>query len=282
MAPTPYSEYASRRSEANTLNAATEDKNDDENTATSADRDRSYRSDDMMAWFGWMLLFGIVGIFFTVGVQHFVTEWCEGDLVRQSREWMMDQADQLRRGEINCLVNPDPAFVDELLADTTCAANVRDLYLGGDLSDPRLGRLRELPNLKCIIFLFAENQNSLLKRLHGMPSVEELTFDRTWLSRDDMLQIAAFPHLKSLSFDQRAYAGPGVAEIAGHPSIERLAIQSVKSNKELIAILKTMPHLRDVSLGVGDENFDTSHTSFESALKRALPRCKCRVWDDSR
>ena len=235
-----------------------------------------------MVWFGWMAFFGAVGVFLTAGVRHFVVGWSERDLSRQSRVWMLDQAAQLRRGEINCLVNPDPAFIDELLADTACTAKVRDLYLGGDLFDPRLGRLRELPNLKCIIFLFAENQNSLLKRLHGMPGIEELTFDRTWLSHDDMAHIAAFPHLKSLSFDVCQLRGGDMRELSRHPTLERLAIQSVTSNKELSGFFRSMPRLRELSLGICNEDFDASHGSFENALKQALPRCKCRVWDDRR
>lgn len=274
MAPTPCSEYTSRHSEAKTLNATTEDKN----AVTSAHGDRSSNGNDLMVWFGWMMFFGAVGIFVTAGVQHFVTEWCEGDLARQSREWMVEQTDQVRRGEINCLVNPDPAFVEELLADTGCAAKVRDIYLGGGLSDPRLARLRKLPNVKCIVFLFAENQNALLNRLHGMSSIEELSFDRTRLSREDMEQIGAFPNLKSLSFDACDLRPADLHGLGGHRSIERLAIDRATSDKKLIPLLKSLPCLRELSIGASNKERD----AFQTLLNDTLPRCKCRVSEDDR
>jgi len=62
-------------------------------------------------------------------------------------------------------------------------------------------------------------RDELLKRLHGTSSIEELTFDRTRLSRDDLAHVAAFPHLKSLSFDQRALDGADATELAGHPEL---------------------------------------------------------------
>jgi hypothetical protein len=189
-------------------------------------------SDHVTAWFGWMTLFGIMGIFVTIGVQIPIATWCERDQARQIREWMLEQTDQLRRGEINCLVQPDPAFIEELLADTTCAAKVRDLYVGSDLSDPRLGRLREFPNLKCIIFLFARNHDSFLERLNGMTSVEELTFDRTRLSRDTVRHIAAFPNLKSLSFGKRDLTPNDLQALKAHPKLKRLAIQQAAPDEE--------------------------------------------------
>lgn len=267
----------SRHSELKTSNAAM---NDDDVIVN--DRDPVGCNNHMMTWFGWMTLFGVIGVLAAIGVQCFVNDWCDGELARQSHEWMNEQAEQLRRGEINCLVNPDPAFVDELLADTSCAAKVRDLYVGSDLSDQRLGRLRELPNLKCIVFLFPENQNALLSRLRGMSSIEELTFDRTRLSREDLAIVGAFPKLKSLSFDQYDLRPADMQGLAGHPTLERLFVKRAAANNELIGLFRSMPCLRELSLGVCGEDYDASQNSFEKALKKALPRCKCRVWDDRR
>lgn len=121
--------------------------------ATPADREESEITGHGSTWLGWMTLFGTLGVLAAIGVQAFVAHWCQRDEVRQSRAWMADQLGQLRRGEIDCLVNPDPRFIDELLADAACAAKVRELYVGGDLSDPRLGQLRKLPHLSRIVFL---------------------------------------------------------------------------------------------------------------------------------
>jgi len=251
---------------------------DNENDVEPEDRRDSASGKHIAAWFGWMTFFGIVGVLVTVGVQSFVNDWCEGDLARQSHEWTTEQADQLRRGEIDCLVNPDPAFVEELLADAACAAKVRDLYLGGDLSDPRLGRLRELPNLKCIVFLFADNQNVLLERLHGTSSIEKLTFEHTCLSSGDVGHIATFPNLGSLAFDARGLCAADLQGLSGHRSLERLAIQRLSSDKELIALLKSLPRLREFAIGASNKERD----AFQKLLNEALPRCKCHVSEDDR
>ncbi len=67
-------------------------------------------SNHIAAWFGWMTFFGMLGIVVTVCVQSYVAERCRQNVDRQSHAWMLDQADQLRRDEIDCLVNPDPEF----------------------------------------------------------------------------------------------------------------------------------------------------------------------------
>ncbi|MFZ1936856.1 MAG: hypothetical protein WCB27_15540 [Thermoguttaceae bacterium] len=225
-----------------------------------------------------MALFGTVGVLITIGVQRYVDEWCQRDTVRRCHGWMMEQADQLRRGEIDCLVNPVPAFVEELLADTACAAKVRELYLGGDLSDPRLGRLRDLPNLKCVVFLFADNQNALLERLRGTSGIEKLTFDNTRLSRSDIEHIGGFPNLKSLALDARGLYAADLQGLSGHQSIERLAIQRVSSDNGLIPLLKSLPRLRDFSIGASNKERD----ALQTLLNQTLPLCKSHVSEDDR
>ena len=66
-----------------------------------------------IAWFRWMLFFGGLGIVTTVGLQY-LRAWRERDDFRTNHAWMMDQLQQLRQGEINCLVDPDPRFLEEL------------------------------------------------------------------------------------------------------------------------------------------------------------------------
>ena len=139
----------------------------EEQDAIPADHGDSETAGCKMAWFGWMFLFGAIGILTTIGLQHLVPTWCERDEFRTNHGRMTDQMQQLGQGEINCLVDPDPRFIEELLADAASAAAVRDVYLGGDLSDPRLGRLRELPKLKCIVFLCVRHHNEFLRLMRG-------------------------------------------------------------------------------------------------------------------
>ena len=206
----------------------------EEKDAMPADHGDSENAGRKMAWFGWMFLFGAMGILMTIGLQHLVSTWCEQDEFRNNDRWMMDQMQQLRQGEINCLVDPDPRIIEELLADAAPAAAVRDVYLGGDLSDPRLGRLRDLPNLKCIVFLCANHHNEFLQLMHSAPAIEELSFGCTQLVRADVDQLASFPHLKSLGIGSNSpfmnQTGLNVSDLdglRGHPSLEQLRLRLV-------------------------------------------------------
>jgi hypothetical protein len=235
-----------------------------------------------LAWAGWMTLFGVLGILTTLGVQWWVDRWCKLDEFRQSQTWMQEQMEQLRRGEIDCLIQPDPRFVGDLLADTVCAAKIRDLYVGGDLSDPRLGRLRALPNLKCIVFLFADQHSAFLEHLNGMSTIEELTFDHTFLTRKDVEQIGSFPHLKSLHAGSLSQFG-NLEGLRGHRSLERLSLAAAAADKGMISVFQSMPHLHALSVGVcHKEKASTAGDSFERLLDQSLPGCKCRVWEDDR
>jgi hypothetical protein len=228
----------------------------EEQDAMPADHSDSETVGRKMAWFGWMFLFGTLGILTTAGLQHLVAAWCERDEFRKSHGWMMDQMQQLRQGETNCLVDPAPRFIEELLADAASAAAVRDVYLGGDLSDPRLGRLREFPNLKCVVFLFAEHHNAFLQLMHGAAAIEELSFDCTRLVRADVDQIASFPHLKSLGIghatpfgNQAALHASDLDGLRGHPSLERLRLDAFPDGKGIDAVLQSIPRLREPSIG---------------------------------
>ena len=231
-------------------------------------------------WLGWIILFGAIGIVATIGVQYFVSLRCQRDERQRAHASMQEQMNRLRAGEMNCLVNPDPRFIDEVLADAACATAVEDLYLGGDVSDSRLGRLRELPNLKAIIFLFADPPSALLKSLHGMTTIEGLTFEHVDLSRHDMEQIATLPNLKSLCFPQYDLRADDLEPLHRCPSLERLVVTKA-SPDELTPFLQKARQLRYV--GVGVRLLETSGAELtEDSLRKLLPNCECRVWDDER
>jgi hypothetical protein len=109
---------------------------------------------------------------------------------------LVEQMEELRRGRINCLVQPDPRFIDELLADAACAAKIRDLYLGADVSDPRLGRLRDLPNLKSVVLLSAIAPDEFLKKLRGSTTIEDLSLVFCRPSPQGVEHIRKLPKLK--------------------------------------------------------------------------------------
>jgi hypothetical protein len=186
---------------------------------------------------------------------------------------MMEQMAQIRQGEISCLVQPDPRFINELLADTTCAVKIRELYLGGDLSDERLGRLRELPNLKCIVLLFTDNPDSFLERLQGMTTVEELTLEHSFASHRGIKIIGSFPKLKSLCLQAATGAIGDLDGIKNHPSIENLVLTRIECDERVLPVLKSLPRLRSVTI----EDVEKSAEGFEQSLRSALPNCQCSV-----
>jgi hypothetical protein len=87
-----------------------------------------------------------------------------------------------------------------LLADGECALKIRDLWLGGDVSDPRLGRLNELPKVRSILLLSASDPERFIERFRGSATVEELTLVFCRPSREVIPAIAGLPKLKKLGF----------------------------------------------------------------------------------
>lgn len=248
-------------------------------SAVLIDRSRRRRP----TWLGWMALFAVIGVVATVGIQYLVDAGFQRADSRKTRAAMRDQMDLLRRGQIDCLVQPDPRFIDEILADKACAVAVRDVYLGGDVSDPRLGRLREFPHLRSIVFLFADSPDNVLESLRGMASIEGLSFEHVRLSRRNFGQIASFPNLKSLCFPQYRLTANDLQPLERHPSLERLALTKATLDRDLLPLFQSMPRLRYV--GIGDwssgEEPPEKHLSAKS-LREALPGCECCFWADER
>jgi len=125
-----------------------------------------------------------------------VHQWCDEERLRKDRALLREQMEELKRGNVDCLVQPDPRFVDELLADAACTSKIRDLYLGGDVSDPRLGRLRELPNLKSVVLLSANDPDKFLEELRSLTTIEELSLVWCSPSHHGIEHIGSLPNLK--------------------------------------------------------------------------------------
>jgi hypothetical protein len=223
----------------------------------------------------WLTLFGLIGWLVLTAAMPVIQTRCSREELPKSRALMTQQMEQLKRGEINCLVQPDPRFIDELLAGPVCTANIRDLYLGCDVSDQRLARLRELPNLKCIVFLFAENPDIFLERLRGNATIEELTFDHSFVPSRAIEAIASLPNLKSLALPlDRPKAGK-LHGLKNHPTIEKLYLRVADLDESLIPVLQTLPSLRRVTIDTTRSSTDAK--SYEGSLRKALPNCECHV-----
>jgi hypothetical protein len=144
----------------------------------------------------WLCFFGLLGCLVLTMLLMVVRNSCDDDGLRNGRVLLMEQMEDLRRGDVDCLVQPDPRFVDELLADAACASKIRDLYLGGDVSDHRLGHLRELPNLKSVVLLSANDPDKFLEEFRGVTTIEELSLVWCSPSHHGIEHIGSLPNLK--------------------------------------------------------------------------------------
>ena len=221
----------------------------------------------------WLIVFGLLAVL----VYMVVDAWCVQRMERATcdtgRKLMAAQMDQLRRGEIHCLCQPAPELMDELLADAACADNVHEVYLGGDVSDERLGRLRDLPHLSSVIFIMAVNTDALLARLQGMTTIEQLTLQHSRISQSGIETIRCFPHLKSLCLPVGSATNDDLQAIANHPSIETLVLSRIDVDARLTPILQSLPRLRSVTI----EDPASGAEELEESLRQALPNCQCEV-----
>jgi hypothetical protein len=160
----------------------------------SAEDRELVRSD--VSCFAWVCVFVLVGCISLSLSLMALRYWCTEKEEKATRGLLAEQMKELKRGDVDCLVQPDPRFVDELLADMACASKVRTLYLGTDVSDPRLGRLRELPNLRSVVLLAADEPDEFLKTLRGSTTIEELTLVFCSPSRQGIEYITSLPNLK--------------------------------------------------------------------------------------
>jgi hypothetical protein len=144
----------------------------------------------------WLCLFGLVGYLVLTVLLMVVRNWCDDEGLRNGRALLREQMEELKRGNIDCLVQPDPRLVDELLADVACTSKIREICLGGDVSDPRLERLRELPNLRSVMLLSANTPDKFLEELRGLTTIEELSLVWCSPSRRGIEHIGNLPNLK--------------------------------------------------------------------------------------
>ena len=57
---------------------------------------------------GWLMLWGTLGVLAIVVAVWLAGMWGGREEIRQSRRLLAEQIERIRRGEINCLVEPDP------------------------------------------------------------------------------------------------------------------------------------------------------------------------------
>ncbi|MBN2294944.1 MAG: hypothetical protein JXM70_21125 [Pirellulales bacterium] len=220
-----------------------------------------------------LLLLAAIG-YLTVTLKQIVDQKGGRAILRQREAAMDQQIQELQERKIDCLVNPDPAFLDELFSDAGCVENLTTLYLGSEVSDPRLARLRDSPNLKSLIFYWSEDPGVFLGHFRGMTSIEEVSLDRSYVSREGIEDLASLPKLKSLCLSMRGLDASDFESLKGHSSIENLFLTEAKCDERLIPILQSLPRLKNVTIELRDGE---TAKELEKSLSLALPDCECSV-----
>jgi hypothetical protein len=259
-------------------NCSDDDSNADKAKPASDETRQSVPASQPVLWMLGLMLAVAIG-YLAVTLHGVLAEKCSlareanrGLDAAQVREAMTaQQMEEIRAGKIDCLVNPAPESVDELLADPACVKNVTTLYLGSDVSDPRLARLHDLPNLKSLIFYWTEHPEVFLEHMRGKKSIEAISFDRSDASREGIEHIATLPNLKSLCVSLYGLKSSDLEPLKSHASIENLFLTRATCDKELIPILQSLPRLKSLTIGFQD----ASDSEFWKSLREALPNCEC-------
>lgn len=195
---------------------------------------------------------------------------------RLRRAAMQRQMDEIRSGKIDCLVQPDPEFIDDLLADPPCAQNVECLYLGGDVSDPRLNRLHALPNADTIILVYAGDSGALLRSFQGHARLATLHLEKCDITPEVLDAIGKLPQLKTLCLSTYGIQTSDLAPLQGHPRIEHLVVRGLQPEPGLAPLLQSLPRLHDVKIELVEES-KMPLDVVTAALKKALPKCQVEV-----
>ena len=68
----------------------------------------------------WLIFYGFIGCLALMVVLHFVQKYADREELRHARAMMDEQIKAIKAGEMDCLVHPDPLFIDNILADMDC------------------------------------------------------------------------------------------------------------------------------------------------------------------
>ncbi len=221
---------------------------------------------------GLVLMFAIAGTAVVRATRPGLESLASQENTRLARMRLAEQLALIRESQRDFLIYPEPCSVEGLLIDEDCRGRIREIYLAENLSDARLGGLRELPNLRTIVFLFANNADAFLANLRRKESVEWLSFDHSPVSRRGVESLATLPKLKTLCISASA---ADLVPLHNHPTLESFFVFARTEPDRLIPILKTMPRLRSVTVQTLEEWPMIGRLA--DRLKSELPNCESKV-----
>jgi hypothetical protein len=226
----------------------------------------------------WVLASSAICCLLLVVAREATRRWCGHEELRLQRVATEEQLEEIRSGKIDCLVQPEPECIEELLADAACARNVKCLYLGGDMSDKRLTRLHALPNLETIVLLYTHDSGAFLGSFQDNPSLAALHLEKCEITAQVAAAIRKLSKVKAICLCRHQIKSSDLADLEGHPGIEQLVLDQLQPNPGLVPLLESLPRLRHLTI-VQCEESKVPLNTLEAELRKALPKCQIEVRD---
>ncbi len=104
-----------------------------------------------------------------------------------------------------------------------------------------------------------------------MDSITSLSFSKTMLTEEGVKAVASFPHLKQLGIGY-SWRDTSLESLRYLKSLETLELDELPITEERIALMKSLPNLREVDL----EDFEAVSKDDIENLRKLLPNVKVR------
>ena len=226
-------------------------------------------------WFVGIFLFSAIGIGLLFLATTINRGWCDQLSVKLSYNANVAQLEKIKKGEIDCLVQPDATLVDAIFSDTAIAEKIKTLYLGNDVTAPYLAGLKELPSLKTVVLLCAKQPDVFLERLSGKESLEAISLERCFIPSEGMKIFGGFPNLRSLCFPLFRMTANDLEWLRNHATLEKLYFTKYDGSVSDFSILRTIPRLRELTIRTRSDYNDEK--KLLASLEQALPDCRVVV-----
>lgn len=187
--------------------------------------------------------------------------------------WVERQIAEIKLGETSTMSLLYPELVDLVMNDPECVEKIRVVDLKACVvSDKRLARLGELPNLGHIDLEETDGTDIFLRNIRGTESVDSLVLHLTDVSDKGIQYVAEIPGLKALVIVPARSDRYDLNALRNHPTLESIELvygDSERLPSAHLRVLKSLPSLRCVMLHsrqLSDEEVETLKTM--STLRR--------------
>jgi hypothetical protein len=112
-------------------------------------------------------------------------------------KWRQQAFDAAKAGNERPLIFGDAKAIEMLAGDADCIRNVTHLQLSNvSFENVDLSAAHKLVNVRSISFYDCAHTEKLFSAMRGMPSIEGIGWESTYVSDDGIRSLAEFPNLK--------------------------------------------------------------------------------------